>query len=194
MPALRRPARPAAPVPRARPSLPRRRPRPPRAPGARGCERRTAAKGSSVLAAGERWRRCCYENMRGPCLKTLRGASYINRPFMALPGSKTGSFTCAWLRHGGVTPLKEPFVSGAGGTGRHRQPGGAEPRCRRTDRPSPTTPAPTRDGRKAGLGQVRGQQQWGRTGPAPSEPDGHRRCQAVPGQEHPMPALGHLSW
>lgn len=71
--------------------------------------------GRAVLAAGGRWRRCCYENMRGPCLKTLQGASYINRPFMALSCSKTGPFTSAWLRHGGVTRLKGLFVRGAWG-------------------------------------------------------------------------------
>lgn len=96
-------------------ALPQHRPQPPRAPGARGSERRTAAKGLSLLAAGERWRRCCYENMRGLCLKTLQGASYINRPFMALACSETGPFTCAWLRHGGVTQLQELFMLGAGG-------------------------------------------------------------------------------
>lgn len=53
--------------------------------------------------------------MRGLCLKTLQGASYINRPFMAPSCSETGPFTCAWLRHGGVTQLKELFMLGAGG-------------------------------------------------------------------------------
>lgn len=88
--------------------------------------------GRAVLAAGGRWRRCCYENMRGPCLKTLQGASYINRPFMALSCSKTGPFTSAWLQHGGVTRLKGFFVRGAwgeavrpGGLGRLRSSSGA---------------------------------------------------------------------
>lgn len=69
---------------------------------------------SVLLAAGGRWRRRCYENMRGLCLKTLQEASYTNRPFMALSCSKTGPFTSAWLRHDRAARLRKVSVLAAG--------------------------------------------------------------------------------
>jgi len=86
---------------------------------------------SVLLAAGGRWRRCCYENMRGLCLKTLQEASYTNRPFMALSCSKTGPFTSAWLQHDRAAQLRKVSVLGVGGGAWAEPPGpaAAAPAC-----------------------------------------------------------------